>query len=504
MVNKVDSNAVGLRFAEEATLGTLPGSPVWYPLDPNSYSDFGGEISTVARDPINANRSRKKGVTTDLDASGGFNQDLTQSNLTRMMQGFFFAEAREQVSTIPLNGTAIVLTGVDAANKEYEASSGLTVFAAGDLIFGSGFSNAGNNGLKTVTGSTSGTVVVSESLTAETPPATAKIEVVGFQFGSADVSISLVSGNFVSLNSVSKDMTTLPLNEGDWVYLGSDTSSKKFANNVGFARVYSIATHAIVFDKTSWEGAVEAGTAKTIQLFFGNVIKNEQSTLIQRFSYQLERTLGQDNDGTMCEYIIGAVPNELTVNIAQADKVTVDMSFVGIDHEQYAGAVGVKSGARPSLDANDPAFNTSSDFSRIKLSSVSSVDSSPTPLFAFATEMTLTLNNNVTPDKAIGVLGAFDTTAGTFEVGGSITAYFADIAAVQAVRNNADITLDVILVKDNAGMLFDIPLLSLGGGRLTVEKDQSIKVPLESMAAESDFGHTLLFQSFSYLPTAAG
>lgn len=59
------------------------------------------------------------------------------------------------------------------------------------------------------------------------------------------------------------------------------------------------------------------------------------------------------------------------------------------------------------------------------------------------------------------------------------------------------------MVKNNAGMLFDVPLLSLGGGRLNVEKDQSITLPLEVMGAESSFGHTLLFTSFAYLPSAA-
>jgi hypothetical protein len=135
-------------------------------------------------------------------------------------------------------------------------------------------------------------------------------------------------------------------------------------------------------------------------------------------------------------------------------------------------------------------------------------DANPTPLFAFANEMKLMVNNNVSPDKALGVLGAFDASAGTFEVGGSITAYFADIAAVQAVRNNSDITLDIHMVKANAGISIDFPLITLGDGRLDVVQDESIKIPLETEAAtgakiDTNLNHTLMMVFFDYLPTLA-
>lgn len=578
---KIDSNATGARYAKERCLGELPPAPVWHALEPNSYSDFGGQITTVARNPINQSRQRKKGVVTDLEASGGLNQDITLANTTDLLQGFLFADARERGTTASLVEGDLALVSVVAADKEYtfrnahvaavavaaggtgyrvgdvlsvtggtgvgraarayvagvNANTGavtsvlvddngvygalpanpaattggfgvgatltltagvITGFAAGDLVLASGFGVASNNGLKTVVSMTGGLLEVAEVVVDEgAPPATAKLRTVAKRFDAAEMSI-VMNGLLPRLTATTEDFLTMGFIPGEWVYLDG------LEDNVGFARIGAITADYLEFDKTDWTPVAEAGTGLTVTLYLGTIIRNEEDpALIKRTSYQLERTLGQDAAGTMSEYLIGAVANEFTLNVAQADKVTVDMTFMAIDHQQRDGTQGVKNGSRPALAVED-AFNTSSDFSRIKLSAVSDTNSDPVALFAFATDLTLTINNNVSANKAIGTLGAIDTSAGTFEVGGSITAYFSDINAVRAVRNNADITLDFIMVKNGAALLFDIPLLALGNGRLNVEQDQAVTLPLDTSAAESKFGNTLLVQVFPYLPTSAG
>ena len=121
-------------------------------------------------------------------------------------------------------------------------------------------------------------------------------------------------------------------------------------------------------------------------------------------------------------------------------------------------------------------------------------------LFAYATEMTITVNNNASGAKAIGTLGNFDINVGTFEVGGAVTAYFQDVRAINAVTDNSDVTMDLITIKNNTGIVFDIPLLTLGNGMLNVEADTPITVPLDNLAAESNFGHTMLYAKFAALP----
>jgi hypothetical protein len=504
MPDKQDSNLTGLSFAEEASLKTLGGAPVWYPLEPNSYSDFGSTVNTVARNPLNPSRQRKKGTITGVEASGGFNQDMTFSNLTRLLQGFFFADAREKKTTKPISGAAsIVITSVAGAAKTYSAAAGLNTFLPKSIVLVSGCTNSANNGLKNVTTAIATTLTVAEALVDEAaPPAAVKIETVGFGCIAAEASISM-NGSLVRMNFVTTNPTTLGLRAGEWMFVGGDAANTYFTNNRGYGRISSIDATYIEFDKVSWIPQVEAGAGKTIQLYFGSFLQNESDpALIKRRSYQLERTLGNDGVGVQSQYLVGAVPNELTFNFPQEDKVTVDMSFAACDEEFRNGTVGVKTGTRVAL-VSETAFNTSSDFSRIKLGIADPLSASVTPLVGFLQDATITVTNNVSANKALGSVGAFEMTAGNFDVGGSVNGYFSMLSAVEAVRANSDATIDLIICAKNQGFAFDVPLITLGNGRLAVAADQPITIPLENNAAESKFNNTLSLTVFPYLPLAA-
>lgn len=521
--NKISSNATGLCVAEEASLKTLPGTPIWIPQEPNSYNDFGGQLTTVARTPINSSRQRKKGVVTDLDAAGGWGTDITQLNLQGLLQGFFFADLRPKGECKNPIGVSTLTISVTASSDTFTRVGGAldltTQFSVDDLVFMAGFANAANNGLFAVTAVTATTVVVAlpdgaggaATTVDEAATALGSIVQVGYEGAAGDIDVDM-TGSRPALTSTGLDFTDLGLVVGEYIFIGGDATGLKFTNatNNGFCRIRSIVAARLEFDKTAGTMVTEASTTETIHLFIGRVLKNESGALIVRRSYQLERTLGKADTGDtydQAEYITGAIPNEFTLNVTRADKVTADLNFVGMDHETVDGATGPKAGTRPALVEAD-AFNTSSDFSRIKLAVHSESDAAPTPLFAFAQEITLNINNNVSPDKAIGVLGAFDATHGNFEVGGDITAYFADVASVAAVRANSDITLDIHMVKANAGISIDLPMLTLGDGRLEVEQDQAITIPLSNEAAtgakiDTNMNHTMLMVFFDYLPTLA-
>lgn len=501
-VSKIDSSVTGLRYSIETSIGVA--GTTWYPLDPNSYSDFGGSFTKTSRAPINNKRSRYKGVLTDLDSAGGFNIDMTQDNVQGLFQGFVFDEFVEKGKQEPSAVTSAHYVTADASD-----------FLANDLIFASGFSTAANNGLKLVTGVVSNNVAVS-GLTAEAlPPSGASIVRVGHQFASGDLEIN-ISGDLPALVTTAKDLTGLALVEGELIYLGGDTVASEFAAaaNNGWVRVRRTdGANSVTLDKASGQMVTDTGGSRTIQIFFGRTLKNQEGTAITRTTYQLERELGAPDDAspssTQAEYVTGAVPNEMTMAVDTADKIMLDMGFMGIGYEANSAATGLKPGARPALSAvSSKAFNTSTHVTRIRMGLTSDTDEYVDALFAHVMELRLTINNNVSMNKAVGVLGAFEATAGTFEVGGNVTAYFQNTDALDALQANSDVTMDFAVVKDNAGFAVDLPLLALDDGRLNVELNQPITLPLGLMAADGGdvndaLAHTLCMSFFDYLPDAA-
>lgn len=512
MPNTIDSNVSQLRYCEEDSFGVVSGDEVWYPLDPNSYGDFGPQIGTTARAPITSDRQNRKGVTTDLDASGSFNIDLTQSNLTRLIQGFFFADIAEKGTTVPLNSAAVVVSAVDGTNEDFETAGTFFTTIVGHLVLAEGFTNAANNGVHEVTtGPTTTSIPVLSNLVTETPPATATLKLVGYEFGDARVNVNATGGAFPRLEraSGSVNWTTIGIQAGDWIWIGGDLAANRFVNaaNNGWARVRSIAADSMTIDKSQGTMVDETGTDLTVRVYFGDRINNDplgsEGSVYNRRSYQLERTLGDDGVDTQAEYLEGAIPNEMTITISTADKITVDMAFVAKDASTVTGTVGVKGGTRPTL-ADTDAFNTTSHVPFMRMGLRSNIDSNPGSLFAYLSELSLTIGNNVSPIKAVANLGAVEMTSGNFAVTGNATAFFNTVGAQAAVRNNSDVDICAGLVRNNAGFMLDVPLLSLGDGQLDVALNEPITLPLEVMGAkDTTYSYSASFTVFHYLPDVA-
>lgn len=625
-VSKIDSNITGLRFAIENTDGTLPANPVWYPVEPNQYDKFGGKLKTVARNPINDSRQRKKGVVVDLDATAGFEIDITEDNTQLLMPSFIFAQMRTKAE--------LPVTVIANATDDYQPVSGGAAYFANNLLYAKNFTQTVNNGLKKVASSAANSVVVTTALADETSNG-GIISRVGHEFGAGALTVdvsgtlpkivqsgvaaatqtltatgNVANGDTVTINGkvytfqtvlteadghvkigaseaasllnlknainvdgngvagtdfafacvanadvtatatsstvvltaviggttgnavttvegstalsfggatltggTGRSMKEFGLIPGEYICIGDDVGGTSFAlsQNNGLKRVKTVTDSAITVDKSTVQMVTDAGTGKTVRVFFGRVLKNEKGTDIHRQTVQFERTLGAPDDASptlvQAEYVTKCIADQLDLTVKTADKLTAKLGFMAADHETRLGTDGLKQGIRPTIATAD-AFNATSHVVRLSLAGVDPTTATPVDLFAFLLDLTLTIKNNVKANKAIKYLGAFDHSAGTFEVDAKMTAYFSTVAAIRSVRNNADVTLDMTFAQANKGMTFDLPLVTLDTDGADVKQDEAIQLALNSSAAtgaklDINMNHTLMVVYWDYLPTLA-
>lgn len=491
-----DSNSVTINIIEEECLGEKPQASAtrkYQNLEPNSI-EMSSELSTTQREPISVSRQNKKGTPTGLSANGNFEMDFTQNNWTELLQGVLWADKRAKPT---FDVTVVTGTGFTVAAKGDDVKTN-------DLVLGSGFNTVAFNKVHVASSGSTATEIKVAGLSAKTE--TGKIQVVGHKFGAGDLKFT-VTGKIYALNATAKNLTELGLIEGEWIFVGGDEATSKFDTVAPFyGRVKRVTANEIVFDEGTFSEnlVTDQGAGKQIEIYTATIIKNErEADLIKRRSYTIERVLGKNltTGNEESDYLHGAVPNEFVLNVEQEAMLKASLNFLATEHYLHVGAPFSKGFLNPAW--GESGVNTSNDIRSLKLSVRPTDASTSTPLFAYLTELSLTLSNNLQENKALGVFGAIGISAGNFTTSGSITAYFATVEAVKAVRNNADVGLHTIFARANAGFLFDFPLVGLGGGAINVEKDQPITISLEANGAENEHGYTCMYVNFPYLPTVA-
>jgi len=511
-VNKIDGSVTGLRIAREACYKELPTNPIFRPFEPNSYSDFGGQPTYTARNPINASRQNQRGRITNKESAAGFSQDLTM-DVGFLLPGFMFAEARVKPCSrnwlLDETGNLVQSVTVAGGVATVTLTSPLAGVSAGDLLQLEGFTDVRNNGVfevSTVTGAA--LELDAPNMVADAAPLdSALVRKVGRRFPAGGVSLEANTGGLPVLR-LGVDPTTLGLIAGEWLYVGGDANNTFFAeeNNNGWMRVNRLLADGVEVDKTDGTITDNAGTGLTVEIFFGTVYRNEKDReLIKVISYYMERSLGRGKDDiSQGEYVYGCIANEFQLQIPTADKITCDFTYLAAMSDTYKDTEGggYIEAMRPDITPQH-AFNSTSDINRLRIMVNDPTTSNPIPEVGFISEGNVTINNGANGLGAVGQMGFFDVSTANFEVGGSVTAYFTDVSAVALVNQGADVTLDFSIVYENHGFLFDIPSLNFSEGRLSVEMGSPITLPLTSSAYENKFGNTLTVMQFHYLPNNA-
>ena len=499
-MGRVLTNNISLSYTVETALGVAGTS--WSLLEPNAVNTFGANITTVARDPLSRNRQRRKGTTTDLDSAVEFDEDMTLSSFRDFIEGFAFATG-VNTDVTELTSTAATLVGsvyTVAALSAAQADK----FEVNTLIWVDDFSSSANNGLKSVladvlTGVTA--ITVNETLVGESsPPSSARLSFAGYRVAALGVVTWTWNGTTkqatLGETGLGTILTALGLMVGETVHVGSiltagsTTIANAFENAAandmyGYARVVSISADAIVFDKvdTALQFTDATDPATAVDILFGEFIRNVATTdsafLERSFQFELEwPNLDGSSGNSEFEYALGNFCNTAAFKLPLTDKASVTFGFIGTDTENPVVAASRKAGASAATNPTQTgAFNTSADIARLRITGAD--ESGITTDFK---SLTLTLNNNVSPEKVLGALGAKFINTGNFEVDIEAQLVFTDGIVVNKIRNNETVTMDFIIKNTDGVVVVDIPSMTLGGGDRELPVNESVLINTTALA----------------------
>lgn len=317
------------------------------------------------------------------------------------------------------DGTAdSVITDIGTTTDTIVCTTGAT-FVAGHLVYLSGFTNTPNAGIfKVTTGGATSLVSASSSWTAETaPPAAARVEVVGFQGASGDI-----TATSTGLGSTALDFTTLGLAVGQWIEIGGTGSAFKFATAAcrGYARITAIAATALTCDNLPTGWTTDAGTGKTLRVFVSGYIRNGTTWV----SHSMERGY---LDQSVPSYIIqkGMTVNTMAITINSGDAITGTVDFMGMSNSVGTSANGNTYAAAPT----ERVYTANISVGRISENGASVV----TP--NFVRNFTVNINNNLRQDTAVGTRGAIRIGGGDNLITGQFNTYYGDTTILTKVAN---------------------------------------------------------------------
>ncbi|TJV51157.1 MAG: hypothetical protein E5Y01_16350 [Mesorhizobium sp.] len=468
-----DSNRVRLTHVREVTLGVTPNTPRMRTARMTGEA-LRFEPAFVSSEEIRDDRMNADPIKVDEMNDGTVNGELSWPP-----HGSPFSDWLESLfcsvwSNTPYrdnDGTAdSVITGVATAGTQVTHLTG-DAFVASQLVRFTGFGVAGNNGVfKCTTGGTTTSAYSGSGITDEAaPPAAARMKVVGFQGASGDI-----TATSTGLGSTSLDFTTLGLKVGQWLKIGGTAAGDKFATAAlnGWARITAIAANALTLDNLPTGWTTDAGTGKTIKVFFGDTNKNGLSTIGQT----LERGFLDQQTPT---YIAqrGMVVDQIVFNFEKKKIATWVATFSGM-----TGAEGTTS-----LDSSPDAATTNAVMAAAvnvgRIAENGTIIGGPN----FIESVVMTIKNNLRQIGGIrsdGLVGPEDIGKGSVDVTVAMGTYFGNDTLLAKLFASTPTNINLRIAKNNQAMIFAVPRLTYTGGTPNAQaKNTDTKLPLASEAS---------------------
>lgn len=478
------TNLIGIRYGEENPVGT--------PATRLRTARYTGEGVTsrntfLTSEEIRVDRQPSGTTLTDTEVVGPLNGYLVFRSSDELLGGVM-AESWVTTPTRDNAGTAdSVITAVTDTTDTFTVASGGAAFLAGMLIRTSGFTNAANNALFTVASSTATTVVVAgtPTLTDEAaPPANARITVVGVQGASADITATATG-----LSSTILDFTTMPCPVGSWIKIGGTATATKFdtaALNT-WVRVIARTATTLTLDNRPATWGVDAGTGKTIRLWFSDYLRNGST----KRTWTYEKVFAGH---TPDNYLVfdGVMMSGCTLTAQPGQQVSLTFETVGRE-PRVSSTTPID--ASP-IDASPSGImNAVTDVALIAEGGV--LVTGPN----YIQQFTFSVANNIMQGKAVSVFGSAVVELGQLEISGNLTTYCGDLAIWDKIKNNTATSITAVFAKDNNQYLFHVPVCRLRGDAPSAPGTNQFSLINGSYVAEYNSSHiyTAQISRFEYV-----
>lgn len=412
-----DSNRLQLAYVEEVTLGTTPaisGTTVAR-LARATGESLNFNIANAVSNEIRTDRMVPDLIQSSAQNAGDANFELSypinRSFLDDMIGGGLY----NTWTQLPYKNNITSdseLANVGSGTGVYTVDANGTNFKVGHLVRATGFTNAANNNGLTGTfevsasGATTVTTSNSASVAETAPPVGATLQTVGFVGASADITATADG-----LASTATNFVTLGVTVGMWLKVGGSAAGDKFATAAlnDWIRVSAVTATAITADNKPAGWTTDAGTGKTIKIWFGDVIKNG----VTRRSFTIEKGLV---DITQYFQYKGMIVGQMALSLDAQQFVTGSFSYLGMTH----ASSGTPLSGSPFAASLEDVLSAMANVGRIAEAGSSILSSNP------IRQLTLQVQNNLRPQSAIGQVGLVGVGSGRCDVTGSINCYFND------------------------------------------------------------------------------
>lgn len=483
-----DTNRTKMSLVEESTFGTTPATPAWVNLRVTGEPNMSGNPQTVVSNEIRNDRQITDLILVGKEAGGDIGFEIAFNTLDEVFEGSLFNDwdVAGSVKNTAAGGVIDSVT-LTADSSFWNVSIGSVTLSSNfpivtqSIVRHIGFTNSANNGIFDVVSVASDTTTrasyqirdSSDTLASEaSPPINAESRIVGFfDFLSLDVTNKYLGGHF--LDGV--DMTGFDLEAGDWVKLAGFS----LAANNGYARLSAVAAKQLTFDILP-PSAAQENAFSGVHVYIPDTLKN--GTV--EHSYSLERIF-EDHTATLYEVFTGGEINQLQIQLDAKAIMVATASFMCKDNDYSTTRT---SGSTDKTANTNNVMNTSSNVGRI------AEDGTALTSASGATQMQLTINNNLRRKEVIGEIGTISMGVGEFGLSGTVTFLFENKTLVEKVIDNTSTSIDFrVADSDSHVLLFDMPHVKFAsGGPNVAGKNQEVDANIGFQAIrDGTLGYTL-------------